>query len=332
MPHTFVTALTIIALAACTATEPSAMEPPPRSSPPAGGAPTRWLAYQLTGPDGLGQIHLVHPDGTQDHEIAADLPGSHWHPVWSPSGQRLLFIRRTDANEDGELWILDVATEQPTRLLACTDPCVDQTEDALDPAERQLVFFYAEGPVNEQGIPRWCGLRLMTMADGSLRTLTRARCGTNEDRWPRWSPDGRSIVFVRTRGTPGVIGGDQTGAAVFVLDPRTRAATRITPWELNATWVDAAPNGRDIVVSTASPEGSTLLLVHADGSGDRLLTAHPGDVLEWPLFTDDGASVSYTVRQPDGSTALWTVDVASGHRERVMLDGDIEWGSFQPAG
>ena len=56
-------------------------------------------------------ISLVHPDGTDDHEISAnDETDEANAAAWSPDGNYLLVSRDSDATLDGpqDLWIMDL--------------------------------------------------------------------------------------------------------------------------------------------------------------------------------------------------------------------------------
>src|SRR6266498_5905562 len=64
--------------------------PTAMSSPGASAAPTMrvdgpWIAYQWVPEHGQG-LYLMHPDGSDAHEIAIELPGEVFHPDWSPDG------------------------------------------------------------------------------------------------------------------------------------------------------------------------------------------------------------------------------------------------------
>ena len=54
-----------------------------------------WIAYQ-TNRGGAEGIWFIHPDGTEDHEVALNVPGEHRHPDWFPDGTELLLTSRTE--------------------------------------------------------------------------------------------------------------------------------------------------------------------------------------------------------------------------------------------
>jgi len=51
-----------------------------------------WVAYHTTHND-LESVGLVHPDGTENHQVTTDVPSQQQQllPDWSPDGKRLVF-------------------------------------------------------------------------------------------------------------------------------------------------------------------------------------------------------------------------------------------------
>src|SRR5215216_3073308 len=72
--------------------------PAPASSPHPFAGETAWIAYQ-TNRNGSEGIWLIHPDGTDDHQVATDAPGEQVLPDWSPDGTRLVFATRGGETE-----------------------------------------------------------------------------------------------------------------------------------------------------------------------------------------------------------------------------------------
>ena len=66
----------------------------PESSPNRSPATRRGLRIRPTAGD--RRVWLVHPDGTEDHQIAMDAAQQQLLPDWSPDGGRLVFTTRGD--------------------------------------------------------------------------------------------------------------------------------------------------------------------------------------------------------------------------------------------
>jgi Tol biopolymer transport system component len=68
------------------------------SSPHPFAGDSTWIAYQ-TDRGGQEGVWLVHPDGTEDHQIAMDVAEQQLLPDWSPDGGRLVFTTRGGSTE-----------------------------------------------------------------------------------------------------------------------------------------------------------------------------------------------------------------------------------------
>jgi TolB protein len=118
------------------------------------------------------------------------------------------------------------------------------------------------------------GLRIMTVADGTIMTLT-----SGYDNFPKWCPTADVIAFTRTT----------KDADIYTIRPDGTGLTRLTNApgnDAHATW---SPDGRHIVFSSArygfkdeaalfddvpQPYGN-LFVMNADGSNQRALTDSP---------------------------------------------------------
>ncbi|MBA3343412.1 MAG: PD40 domain-containing protein [Gemmatimonadaceae bacterium] len=177
-------------------------------------------------------------------------------------------------------------------------------------------------------------LYLLPIAGGTASPLT---SGMAFDAQPRFSPDGKSIVFTSDRD-----GGDN----VWTLDVATRRDRQITKGKTNRyrspEWT---PDGKYVVVSRASTPigGSKLWLFHADGGGGTQLIKDAQPLLAgaFPIgamgaafgkderyiwYAQRGGSWEYNAGMPQ--YAVTTFDRQNGRREmRANLHGS----AFRPA-
>ena len=72
-----------------------------------------WLAYQSLTPRGGDGVFLVRADGSDDHEILADLPGEHFHPDFSRDGKRLAFDQLTSMTSPDQIYVADANGSRP---------------------------------------------------------------------------------------------------------------------------------------------------------------------------------------------------------------------------
>lgn len=102
-----------------------------------------------------------------------------------------------------------------------------------------------------------------------------------DDYDPAYSPDGRRLAFVSTRG-----GG---GPRLFVMDADGGDARLVGDLGGAVRRPMWAPDGRRLAVEVAEEGGAAIYVVNADGTGwGRLGTGH------LPAWNQDGAGVTYT--------------------------------------
>ena len=121
-------------------------------------------------------------------------------PAWSADGRRLVFVRAAadsgklepgDLNgwyfEGGDIWSLDLASGQESRLVS------NAFGPSWSPDDRQLAFDAA-----------WAGPRRIWISDGEGRNPRQLTSDSSEavtHAGARWSPDGRRLVFRRIEKT-----------------------------------------------------------------------------------------------------------------------------------
>ena len=191
------------------------------------------IMVQTTDPSTPRQ--LSHPEGE-----AADSA-----PAWSPNGREIAFLRVSNGR-DCRVMVLPSNGGTERSVGSCdprNPPSFDWTFDG-----RGLVF-------GSRGTPTGgAGLRLLDLASGEWRLLDYGATPLDVDFAPRYSPDGRWIVFVRNSPVGDLFRIPSTGGPAQRL---TRLHADIRGW-------DWAPDGRSIVLSRWS------------GSESRLVRTGPG--------------------------------------------------------
>jgi Tol biopolymer transport system component len=296
-----------------------------------------WIVFQVRSDTGSETVlHLIRTDGTDDHQIATDVPPAqkglaedHVIPEWSPDGTRLVFTRYRSGPDRRDLFEYDVATGTSRELVHCDDPCVDATEAAFSPDSSELVYFFAEGAPDAEGIPADCGLRILTMATGKARDLTSSACGLVEERFPDWSPDGARIAFLRTH--QDVRGGPWVKTEIVIRDVASGTETVVGEPGLDADELDWSPDGGGIAIVTArhldvfdvaTSERRTIVDLDTAETGYDTST----DVVRHPRFTPDGSAILFAISQTDGAgTAirrdLWVTALDGSAIHEVFPDG-----------
>jgi Tol biopolymer transport system component len=144
-----------------------------------------------------------------------------------------------------------------------------------------------------------------------------------QDLFPRWSPDGKQLVFWRDR-----LRGGSVETAIFVVDADGSGLQRLTPWSMFAGDPDWSPDGAQIVFSThplfefAEGARSELYMMRPDGSHIRALTSYGSDGprATQPRWTPDGNAIVYTrLSQAALPRQIWAIG-ADGSNDAPVLD------------
>ena len=252
----------------------------------------------------------VDADGSGLHRIAArPAVDQHADPAWSPGGDRLAFT--FCISDECGIEIFSAATGT-RRMLTLRERY---------PRLSRRVFAHRGGPTwapggmalayrDEWAIGRSL-LQVVSLESGNVRPLTRPR----DDRWdgaPAWSPDGRTVAFVRrhVRVRPGG-NAVQGPPAIYLVGRDGGRARRLTSGD-SPSW---SPDGRRLVLAW----GNGIYRIDADG-GSRTRIARVagtrGSGLE-PRFAPDGRSLLFRKREPRGAS-IWTID-ANGRNRRHIL-------------
>lgn len=279
-----------------------------------------WLAYQWLDGQGDG-IYLVRPDGSGQHQLVPDLPGSEIHPDWSPDGRRIAFVRFTP-DDRSELWVVEADGSDPRRLTGCDLPCnsfgyPDWTSDGTAIIFGQDAHATAERPPTTFQVARY------DVETGDVSVVLSRTDGMTVEQ-PRVSPDGEHIVYLRFRDVL-----DNTkGSAIFVCDLAGGRERRLTPWRLQAAYPDWSVEDvlvfhtYDLGTWQDTSHAANLYTVAPDGSGLTRLTDH-----------DEGEARATQPRwNPDGTGIVFTEVIGSGWGTRTAAFLGLEHASSPLSG
>ena len=200
-------------------------------------------------------------------------------------------------------------------------PYVKHLHPAWSPDGTTIVARFDGGPMTDRG-PTQLGLALIDVASGDYELITLQ--GTEyQDIYPRWSPDGRQLVFWREQTGP-----DGEQVAVFVMDMDDTEARQLTPWELRAGDPDWSPDGSWIVFGTHPLRGhedgtwpSNLYLIRPDGTDMTQLTdfGEGDDRATHPRWSPDGRAILYArVGSVGHPREIWAMS-ADGSQDSIAV-------------
>ena len=302
--------------------------------------------------EGVRQIHLVDPDGSERRQLFAGEQQLGGGLVWVPDGEHVLVF----AGEDREAVLADIETETLGRCVTCGIP--DAGDLAISPDGSWVAVGSSDGlylvelsgtglqlvsPIVRPGWIQWSpdGKRVgffafedrprlyqVEIAVGETLELTAAYDeGGLTFFAPHWSPDW-DWVAVRTS--------SREGLAIQVMRADGTGLTKVADWEFRGEALDPglfpppqwSPDGESILFTSYSPAGdSDIFVVDRDGSGLANLTNGAGVDTD-PAWSPDGKRIAF-VSSRDGNREIYIMN-ADGS-EPVNLSNSPQTDEFSPA-
>ncbi len=266
-----------------------------------------WIAFTGHAGEGIG-IYLAAPDGSKQHWILVDIPANVVHrPDWSHDGRRIA-VEALGAGDlpSGSIWIADDAGRSPRKVAACEAlPCLQLAMPAWSPDGLSLAMVrYDVGP----DATTWgrTAIEILDLASGRRRTVAETTDAKTSYAYPRWAPDGRSLVLEYDT-FPDARQERMTGSAIATLD--TTAGGPVKPKLVTAlsgfgSHPDRSPDGQRIVFGTygiepfetGGPGPSNLYTMAPDGQDLTAVTRFAaGDSRAGhPSWTPDGKRIIFT--------------------------------------
>jgi Tol biopolymer transport system component len=299
----------------------------PGTSPPAALADeTGWIAYQ--GENGEQGLFLLRSDGSSEHRILGDLPGMQRHPDFSRDGRRLAFDNLPSEDSVDSVWVA-AADGSGARMLKPDCPsrnaCLGFWEPAWSPDGGRLAVVIEEGPT-DGGVPNNFGIAIVDVATGHSSLVVETPATDGQLQFPRWSADGKRLLFWRESDQP----------TVWVTGVNGKGSRRLTAPALLAGEPDWSPDGKTIVFDTRpllhfDSGPSDLYLVAPDGSGLRKITDSAAAAARYtqPKWTPNSRAILYTreinaqVGRPFGRQ-IWVLSDDARTDARIPAAGDIQ--------
>ncbi len=262
---------------------------------------------------GNNEVFVAPVRGDRIYQLTDGSDRSVW-PRWSPDGQWIAYLRDTGGDERFQIWVMRRDGRRLRQLTSAT--AAGHRDIAWSPDGTRLAF------VSNSTGHRY-GLEIVEVASGARLVLSDFE---HDDAQPRWSPDGRWLVFSSRRDAA------RTNADLFLIPSAggeaicldTRAGTEGE--SVDGHW---SPDGRMIAFTTNVRGRSEISLAHLDGMLDEaggprgrsprivVLTNSIYDSTE-PAWRPDGRGVVY-LQARESQVAVRRVFVAS-HADSPVAD------------
>ncbi len=222
----------------------------------------------------MASISVMAADGSNRRVVFSDPSGSAFVPTWSPDGQWIAF---------GFGAFFGARDTRPAKLMMVRADGAPQTKDLTKGTPNSgFPSFSPDGTRiayrvwGEYDGKREYGIRVLNLADGSVKTLT-----TELDNFPSWSPNGDVIAFTRRSG-----GTEDYDYDIFTMRPDGTNVRRLTDAPGNDSHSSWSPDGKSILWTSgrygfkdeaamydnAFQPFAQIFIMKADGSDQRVLT------------------------------------------------------------
>ena len=185
------------------------------------------------------------------------------NPVWSPDGQKIMFLFGFGDNR-GEIWVIN---RDGSGLVSMGSGEV--LFNGVWSPDSQQIIFTTPGYNKKNQIIR-------VNVDGSELTLLKSEDAYYES--PVWSPDGQKIAFVAS---PEKTSGIREDADIYIMNADgTGSINLTTDFELGAIYPVWTPDGGQILFNSVEYDG---YVVNLDGTGLEA-TTHDAPIFsqDWP--------------------------------------------------
>ncbi len=255
------------------------------------------IAYMARqGTDGLWQIFVMDTDGSGVHLIS-DGAGNDTSPVWSPDGQRVLFVSQRDGNR--ELYVMNIDGGNPHNL---TNNAADDWTPAWSPDGAKIAF-----SSNRSG-----GWEIFTAdADGeNVRQLTDG--GSNIS--PAWSPDGTQLVFSSKR---------DGNWEIYAMAADGTNVRRLTVNDVNDLAPVWSPDGKLIAYETNLDGNVEVYVMTAAGGNPRNISQMPYANDHGPVWSPGGRQLLFYSNR-NGDWDLFLTDTAGRSTVDLTNTPDVD--------
>jgi Tol biopolymer transport system component len=309
--------------------------PTTRPLPASLAAAKGWLAYSTFVGDN-DRIHLTRVDGSQDHQAFSELPGEAIRADFSHDGQLAFEYRPPDGATN--VYVAKADGSGARVIAKCVWGKCERGFPAWSPDSKYLATTADLGKPDlaRDRPPPEFAIGIIDLATQQVRYILKHPSRQWQPGLPRWSPDGRKLVFYGWRASKDrpFEESPDAEAAVFTVNVDGSGLKQLTPWKLRCGDPDWSPDGSTIICTT-HPAGDfdvgqgEIYAMRPDGSQLRALTNNGpnGPRAGHARFTPDGKAILYVRATTQDWQApprqIYALDLTAGQEMPVLTKRDI---------
>ena len=246
--------------------------------------------------------------------------GHYSSPAWSPDGRSVAYLRTGTASTEVLIASLATGAEKLVATLVPADYGLPSRLLDWSPDGQWMVVSHSDAP------GKVVGLVLVSLSRGEQRRLTQPRDVVGGDVDPRFSPDGKTISFIRLI--------HRSNQELFSIPVEGGAPRQLTADGRQVTGQDWMPDSRSIVLASDRGGEFRLWRIRTDVSDPRKTAQSIGIYGEFPIelaVARKAASLVYAVLQQDRN--IWRLELKEKKWERVIAStGQDASPQYSPAG
>ena len=299
------------------------------------------LAFVRVTGESSSEIYLLEPDGGDPERLFVGEAGAIQPFDWSPDGGSIVF------EKDGDIYVADVAGSKPRRLTSSArfDDIPSWSPDGSRIAfegssyggyaetirtirpdgtdQRRVLRSQAEWFTEITWSPnsRWLAYSAcsITCRIGRVRTNGRSDEGLAKGHGPAYSPDGKTIVFLKQ-----FYRDDQPITKLFRMNANGTDRALLATVKGSSETPAWSPDGSKIAFHALFPDKVELWVVNLDGTEKQLLMMEAG----LPAWSPDGTRIAF-VRRTDGDGEIWSMNADGSDARQLtfndVIDGYPQW-------
>ncbi|MEO8632207.1 MAG: alpha/beta fold hydrolase [Chloroflexota bacterium] len=200
-------------------------------------------------------------------------------PRWSPDAKHLAFLRDSGGNERFDIWIVDRDGEKERNLT--NEPDVMHREITWSPDGSRIAYVANAGG-------KAFAVHVVEVANGKKRILTE---GTFDDAQPRWSPNGKRLLFTSRRESV------RTNSDLFVISAEGGAPTKLQTRDVDGESLegDWSKDGSHIAFTTNTRRRYEIAVATLEGDEVTRVDPLTKSIFDEtsPAWRPDGRAVLY---------------------------------------